>query len=132
MNIAINGPKILFKIPVGDLFTITITQTTLSSCIVTWALILACYLLGRKLTKRPGGRQVIAEKLVTMLYDLVEDTMGSHNLHFAPYMRMIYHILAHYSITFKLYRQILSHSLQAEVRVLFYRQQSAATAADRR
>lgn len=90
MNIAINGPKILFKIPVGDLFTITITQTTLSSCIVTWALILACYLLGRKLTKRPGGRQVIAEKLVTMLYDLVEDTMGSHNLHFAPYIGALF------------------------------------------
>lgn len=90
MNLSINGPKILFKIPVGDLFTITITETVLASCIVTWALILACYLLGRNLKKRPNGRQVIVEKLVTMLYDLVEDTMGSHNMHFAPYIGALF------------------------------------------
>ena len=29
-------------------------------------------------------RQLAAEKLVTMLYDLVENTMGKHNLRFAP------------------------------------------------
>ena len=90
MNLSINGPKILFKIPVGDLFTITITETVLASCIVTWGLILACYFLGRNLKKRPGGRQVIVEKLVTMLYDLVEDTMGSHNMHFAPYIGALF------------------------------------------
>lgn len=90
MNIAINGPKILFKIPVFDWFTITITQTAVASCIVTWALILACYLLGRNLKKRPDGRQVIVEKLVTMLYNMVEDTMGSHNIRFAPYIGALF------------------------------------------
>ena len=90
MNIAINGAKILFKIPVGDLFTITITQTTVSSCVVSLALILACFFLGRNLQKRPGGRQVIVEKLVTMLYDMVKDTMGEHNLHFAPYIGALF------------------------------------------
>ncbi len=90
MNISINGPQILFKIPVGDLFTITVTQTTVASCIVTWALILACYLLGRNLKKRPDGRQVIVEKLVMMLYNMVEDTMGSHNMRFAPYIGALF------------------------------------------
>lgn len=90
MNLSINGPKILWKIPVGDLFTITITETVLASCIVTWGLILACYFLGKNLKKRPDGRQVIVEKLVTMLYDLVEDTMGSHNMRFAPYIGALF------------------------------------------
>ena len=90
MNLSINGPKILWKIPVGDLFTITITQTAIASCIVTWALILACYLLGKNLKKRPDGRQVIVEKLVMMLYDMVSDTMGPHNMHFAPYIGALF------------------------------------------
>jgi len=90
MNLSINGPKILWKIPVGDLFTITITETVLASCIVTWGLILACYFLGKNLKKRPDGKQVIVEKLVTMLYNMVEDTMGKHNMHFAPYIGALF------------------------------------------
>jgi F-type H+-transporting ATPase subunit a len=90
MNLSINGPKILFKIPVGDLFTITITETALASFVVTWGLILACYLLGKNLKKHPDGRQVIVEKLVMMLYNMVEDTMGSHDMHYAPYIGALF------------------------------------------
>ena len=45
---------------------------------------------GRKLTKRPGRLQVVTEKLVSMLYSLVEDTMGKHNSHFAPYIGALF------------------------------------------
>ena len=44
----------------------------------------------RNLSKKPGGLQVIVEKLVNMLYGLVEDTMGKHNLHFAPYIGTLF------------------------------------------
>ena len=88
MDISVNGPKIYFEIPI--LGGIRITQTTVSLLVVTILLIVASVLLTRKLTKRPGRAQVIVEKLVSMLYNLVEDTMGKHNLVFAPYIGTLF------------------------------------------
>ena len=89
MNLEINGPRIYFSIPVGGM-EIQITETVLSSFVVTVILCALCVILGRNLTKRPGKRQVIMEKIVTMLYGLVEDTMGKHNLKFAPYIGALF------------------------------------------
>ena len=83
-----NGPFIYFEIPI--LGGIPITQTAVSSFIIMVALCLAGILFGRGLQKRPSGRQVILEKLVTMLYDLVEGTMGKHNSHWAPYIGALF------------------------------------------
>ena len=88
MDISVNGPKIYFEIPIFG--GIRITQTTVSLLVVTILLIVAAYLLTRGLSKRPGKAQVIVEKLVTMLYNLVEDTMGKHNLVFAPYIGTLF------------------------------------------
>ena len=88
MNIAVNGPKIYYEIPIFG--GIKITQTTVSLLAVTVLLIVIAYIAGRNLSKRPSGLQVIAEKLVTMLYNLVEDTMGKHNLVFAPYIGTLF------------------------------------------
>ena len=88
MDISVNGPKIYYEIPVFG--GIRITQTTVSLLAVTVLLILAAYFLTRKLSKRPGRAQVIVEKLVGMLYGLVEDTMGKHNLVFAPYIGTLF------------------------------------------
>ena len=84
-----NGAKIYFAIhtPIGD---INITQTAVSILVVTVLLLVLARVCTRNLTKRPGRLQVIVEKLVGMLYDLVEDTMGSHNLRFAPYIGTIF------------------------------------------
>ncbi len=82
MNVTVNGPKIITKL----FGFITITQTTLSSFIVMVLLCFTGWILGRNLKKRPGRMQVITEKLVTMLYDLVEDAMGKHNSYWAPYI----------------------------------------------
>lgn len=84
-----NGAKIYFIIhtPIGD---INITQTTISILVVTLALLLLARLATRNLSKRPGRFQVVVEKLVTMLYNLVEETMGKHNLRFAPYIGTIF------------------------------------------
>ena len=88
MNISVNGPKIYSEIPI--LGGIRITQTTISLLVVTILLIALAYALTKHLTKRPGRMQVITEKMVTMLYNLVEDTMGKHNLKFAPYIGTLF------------------------------------------
>ena len=46
--------------------------------------------ISKNIKKRPGGFQVVVEKLVNMLYGIVEDTMGKHNLHFAPYIGTLF------------------------------------------
>ena len=84
-----NGAKIYFAIhtPIGD---INITQTTVSILTVTLLLLILARLATKNLKKRPGRFQVIVEKLVGMLYGLVEETMGKHNLRFAPYIGTIF------------------------------------------
>ena len=83
-----NGPKIYFEIPLfgGS----PITQTTVSSFLVMLILCVAGYCLGRNLKKRPGRRQVLVEKLVGMLYQMVEETMGKHNSRWTPYIGALF------------------------------------------
>jgi len=88
MDLNVNGPGIYFTIPIFG--GIPVTQTMVSLLVVTVILIVAAFFIGRKLTVRPGRFQVIVEKLVSMLYNLVEDTMGKHNLKFAPYIGTIF------------------------------------------
>ena len=65
-------------------------ETVLSSVIVMLTLVCASIWLGRNLQKRPGGKQVLTEKVVGMLYNMVRDTMGEHNLRFAPYIGALF------------------------------------------
>lgn len=83
-----NGPKIYVTIPLFG--GIPITQTTVSSFVVMLLLCGVGIWLGKDLQKRPSKRQVLVEKGVTMLYDMVESTMGAHNLHWAPYMGALF------------------------------------------
>lgn len=86
-----NGAKIYFQIRLFDgAVSIDVTQTMVSLLVVTLGLMLAAFLVTRKLTLRPGRGQVIVEKLVSMLYGLVEDTMGKHNLKYAPYIGTLF------------------------------------------
>ena len=88
--IEVTGPKILFSFSFFGLFDVTITETVLSSVIVMLTLVCASIWLGRNLQKRPGRKQVLTEKVVTMLYNMVRDTMGEHNLRFAPYIGALF------------------------------------------
>lgn len=90
MNLEINGPRIWFEIPLGENLSIPITDTAISSFVVMVLLCTLCVICGRGLTKRPGGRQVLVEKVVGMLYNMVEDTMGAHNMKFAPYIGALF------------------------------------------
>ena len=88
MNVSVDGAFVYFTIPI--LGGILITQTTVSSCLVTGLLIWACLWINKNLKKRPEGVQVIVEELVKMLYDLVASAMGAHNLHWAPFIGTIF------------------------------------------
>lgn len=88
MELNVTGAKIYFEIPI--LGGIRITQTTVSSFLVMVILCTAGYFLGRNLKKRPGRLQVVVEKLVGMLYNMVEETMGAHNSHWAPFIGTLF------------------------------------------
>ena len=79
MNMDVTGAFIYFTIPIFG--GIPITQTTVSHLIVTIFLCTASILLGRRLKKRPDGLQVMVEKGVMMLHNMVVETMGAHNAH---------------------------------------------------
>ena len=88
MNVSVDGAFFYFTIPI--LGGIPITQTTVSSLIVTILLVTASILLGRDLKKRPTGIQVLVEKGVDMSYNLTTSAMGEHNAHWAPFMGTIF------------------------------------------
>ena len=88
MNMSIDGAFIYFEIPIFG--GIPITQTTVSSLLVTIILCVASVMLGRNLKKRPGGVQVMVEKGVMMLQDMVVESMGAHNVHWTPFIGTIF------------------------------------------
>ena len=85
MNVNVTGPFIYFEI-----WGIRITQTALSVLLVTVLLCIAGVMLGRNLQKRPGKLQVLTEKGVMMLHNMVCDTMGTHNAGWTPYIGTIF------------------------------------------
>jgi F-type H+-transporting ATPase subunit a len=87
-GISINGPKIYFTIPIFG--GIQVTQTLVTSFVVTLILCVSGVLLGRGLKKRPGKRQVLTEKAVTVITDMVKEAMGAHNAHWAPLIATIF------------------------------------------
>lgn len=84
MEISVTGAFVYFTIPI--LGGIPITQTTVSSFIVTIFLCICFVLLGRKVEKRPGKLQVLVEKGVGMITGLVTSAMGEHNISWTPFM----------------------------------------------
>ena len=89
MNISITGPGVYFSFEIFGL-RIAISQSAVSLLAVTILLLVAAFIVTRKIEKRPGRMQVVVEKLVDMLYGLVESTMGKHNLKFAPYIGTLF------------------------------------------
>ena len=67
-----------------------VTQSTVTLFFVTIVLIIVALIVNKNIKKRPGKFQVIVEKLVTMLYGMVEETMGKHNMKFAPYIGTLF------------------------------------------
>ena len=89
MNISVNGPKILFEIPI--LGGIPITETIINGWIVVTVISVICFVLGRNLsTRNPSKKQILAEKAVLMLQNLIKNTMGEHNMFFLPYIGALF------------------------------------------
>ena len=88
MNVNVTGAYIYFTIPIFG--GIPITQTTVSHFLVTVFLCTISVLLGRNLKKRPSGMQVMVEKGVMMLHDMVVESMGAHNIHWMPFIGTIF------------------------------------------
>ena len=88
MNMSVDGAFIYFTIPIFG--GINITQTTVSHLIVTILLCWASVYLGKNLKKRPDGKQVLVEKGVMMLRNMVVETMGEYNAHWVPFIGTIF------------------------------------------
>ena len=84
-----NGPKIIFKIPLFG--GINVTETIVNAWIVMAVVIAVSNWLGSNLKIKPESkRQIVAEKPVSMLYNLVEGTMGKKWSDFAPYIGALF------------------------------------------
>ena len=80
-----NGPKVLFEIPLFG--GIKVTESIVNMWIIMAALVIASVWLTHGMRVRnPSKKQLVAEKLITMLYNLVKDTMGEKYMSFAPYI----------------------------------------------
>ncbi len=88
MSIDVTGAFVYFTIPIFG--GIPVTQTLVSSFLVTVLLCTAFILLGRNLQKRPGKMQVLVEKGVTMITNLTVSAMGKHNIHWTPFMGCVF------------------------------------------
>lgn len=88
MNLEVNGAFVYFEIPIFG--GIPVTQTMVSFFLVTVFLCVASVLLGRDLKKRPDGKQVLVEKGIMMLHNMVVETMGKHNAHWMPFVATIF------------------------------------------
>ena len=88
MDLEVTGAFIYFVIPIFG--GIPVTQTMVSWVFVTAILCFACIYLGKNLKKRPDGKQVLVEKGVMMLHDMVVETMGAHNAHWMPFIGTIF------------------------------------------
>lgn len=88
MELNVTGAFVYFEIPI--LGGIPITQTTVSFFLVTVLLCTLSIWLGKGLKKRPDTKQVLVEKGVHMLQNMVAETMGEHNLHWTPFIGTIF------------------------------------------
>lgn len=85
LNITINGPKIMFRIPIFG--GIEVTETVVWSWMIIAFIFILCLVLTRKLEKIPRSySQKLAEKIVVAIDNMVESTMGKRNTAYAPYI----------------------------------------------
>lgn len=87
-SVSVNGAYVYFTIPIFG--GIDITQTTISLLVVSLILGFASWYFGKDIKKRPGKMQVLIEKGVSMLQNLVCETMGAHNIGWVPYIGTVF------------------------------------------
>ena len=89
MSIEVNGPKIVFTIPIFG--GINVTETVVNSWyIMAFIVIMSIYLTRGLRVKNPSKKQVVAEKLYLMIHNLVTDVMGKKFENFVPYIGALF------------------------------------------
>ncbi len=84
-----NGPKVMFTIPLFG--GIKVTESIVNMWIIMAVLVAAAIWLTRGLKVRnPSKKQLVIEKLVVMLNNLVKDTMGEKYKSFAAYIGTLF------------------------------------------
>ncbi len=79
MNFEVNGPGILWEIPL--LGGIQVTESIVNTWVLMLLLSLAAFILTRGMrTKNPGRRQIIAETLVKTMENMVSRNAGTENM----------------------------------------------------
>lgn len=82
----VTGPKIIF-----EWGSFHITETIVNAWIIMAAIAILCVWLSHGLRVRnPSKKQIVAEKLILMLNDLVRSTMGEKYLGMAPYIGTLF------------------------------------------
>ncbi len=95
MDISITGAKILFTLPFFG--GIKITESVVHSWLVIALVLTASLWLTKDLSvKNPGRNQIIAEKRVLFVRDLVQQNMGENWMHLTPLIAtiMVYSFLS--------------------------------------
>jgi len=77
------GPRIIIMLNNGK---IIITETVIMGVILAVLIIAAALWLTSNLSKEPSKKQIVAEFIVDTIYKLTKNTMGAHNVNFAPYV----------------------------------------------
>lgn len=76
------GPKIILEFSNG----FYISETVVNTWIIMALLVIVSIVLTRNMKLVPEGKQNVAEIIVSMLYNLVESSMGKNKTNFTPYM----------------------------------------------
>jgi F-type H+-transporting ATPase subunit a len=70
--------------------TVFVTETVLLALIIAAVMIIFALLSARKLEREPKGLQLIAEIIVSTIYNFTTRTMGEKNKKFAPYIGTLF------------------------------------------
>ena len=82
------GPKKMLEIPIFG--GIPVTETVTNSWLIMAFVVIMSIWLTHDMKKVPSGKQVIAEKIVGMFYNMVESTMGKGYSNFTPYIGALF------------------------------------------
>jgi F-type H+-transporting ATPase subunit a len=88
LDVSIEGPKILFKLPI--LGGINITESVVNTWIAMAIIAVFCLWITKDMkVQNPGKKQIIAEKIVMFLRNLVKTNMGDKWMNYVPFVGML-------------------------------------------
>jgi len=78
------GPRVV------EMFGFQVSQTVVTTWFIMAVVMIGTLVLTRNLKKVPTGPQVAVESAVTAINNLVKQTMGEHNMAFAPFIGTLF------------------------------------------